>query len=448
MERAGLQQSLIELSERVLVGGCFGMFRLPDEVAAVFHRGEGSRIRDVAGKEYIDYVLGSGPLILGHAHPAVVAAVREQAGLGSTFYGLNEPALRLARRVTEAVPCGGLLRYGSSGTEGTFTALRLARAFTGREKVLKFEGGWHGAHDYALQSAAPSVPAEYPTPVPDSSGIPGAASRTVLVSPFNDPEAAARTVAGHARELAAVIVEPLQRAIPPEPGFLERLREVTRSHGVLLIFDEIVTGFRLAWGGAQERYGVVPDLAVYGKTISGGYPLAAVCGREEVMALADPRRKGESGYVFASGTMNGNPVGCAAGLATLDELEKEGVYPRLYETSDRLRQGLEEAGRRLELPFQVIGDGPVLQPVFTEAPVRNHIDGLRADAGAARRFGVEMIRRGVLVTPGGKLYLSLAHSAGDVDRTLQAAEESLHVVKGTLQAPAAGRGAGGAATAR
>ena len=438
MERTALQQRLIELSEGVLVGGCFGMFRLPDEVAAVFHRGEGSRIWDVAGKEYVDYILGSGPLILGHAHPAVVAAVREQAGLGSTFYGLNEPALHLARRVTEAVPCGGLLRYGSSGTEGTFTALRLTRAFTGREKILKFEGGWHGAHDYAMQSAAPSGPAQYPDPVPDSSGIPGAASRTVLVSPFNDPAAAERLVAEHARDLAAIIVEPLQRALRPEPGFLESLREVTRAHGVLLVFDEIVTGFRLAWGGAQERYGVIPDLAVYGKTISGGYPLAAVCGREEVMALADPRRKAESDFVFASGTMNGNPVGCAAGLATLDKLEKEGVYPRLHETSDRLRQGLEETGRSLGLPFQVIGDGPVLQPVFTEAPVRTHADGLRADADAARRFGVEMIRRGVLVTPGGKLYLSLAHTPGDVDHTLQVAEDSLRVVKGTFQASPAG----------
>ena len=289
-----------------------------------------------------------------------------------------------------------------------------------------------------MQSAAPSGPAEYPTPIPDSSGIPRAASRTVLVCPFNDPEAAGRIVADHADELAAVIVEPLQRAIRPEPGFLGRLREVTRDRGVLLVFDEIVTGFRLAWGGAQERYGVVPDLAVYGKTISGGYPLAAVCGREEVMALADPRRKAESDYVFASGTMNGNPVGCAAGLATLDELEKEGVYPRLYEVSERLRQGLEEAGARLGLPFQVIGDGPVLQPVFTGAPVRNHADGLQADADAARRFGVEMIRRGVLVTPGGKLYLSLAHTDEDIDRTLQAAEDSLQAVKGTLRNPAAG----------
>ena len=358
--------------------------------------------------------------------PAIVAAVREQVGLGSTFYGLNEPAVRLAQRVVEASPCGGLLRFGSSGTEGTFTALRLARAFTGREKVLKFEGGWHGAHDYAMQSAAPSRAADYPLPTPDTRGIPAATSRSVLVTPFNDPEMAARTIETHAGELAAVIVEPLQRATPPEPGFLETLREATRAHDVLLIFDEIVTGFRIAWGGAQERYGVVADLAVYGKTISGGYPLAAVCGREDVMAWADPRRKATtSDYVFASGTMNGNPVGCAAGLVTLDELQKEGVYPRLFEVSDRLRNGLEGIARDLDIPLQVIGEGPVLQPVFTGAQIRNHVDALQADAAAARNFGIEMIRRGVFVAPAGKLYLSLVHTDEDVDQTLQAAQESL-----------------------
>ena len=217
-------EKLIELAERYLVGGCFGMFRLPDEVAAVFHRGEGSRIYDVSGKEYIDYVLGSGPLILGHAHPAIAAAVAEQAALGSTFYGLNEPAIRLAQRVVEAAPCGETLRYASSGTEGTFTALRLARAFTGREKILKFEGGWHGAHDYAMQSAAPSRPADYPAPATDSGGIPRETSQTVLVSPFNESEAAVQLIEAHAAELAAVIVEPLQRALRPQPGFLESLR--------------------------------------------------------------------------------------------------------------------------------------------------------------------------------------------------------------------------------
>jgi glutamate-1-semialdehyde 2,1-aminomutase len=427
--KESLMEKLIDLAERYLVGGCFGMFRLPDQVATVFHRGEGCRIFDVSGKEYIDYVLGSGPLILGHAHPAIAAAVSAQAALGSTFYGLNEPAIRLAQRIVEAAPCGGTLRYASSGTEGTFTALRLARAFTGKEKILKFEGGWHGAHDYAMQSAAPSQPAAYPVPTPDSKGIPQGASQTVLVSPFNQPEAAVQLIEAHAAELAAVIVEPLQRAIRPQPGFLESLREVTQRHGILLIFDEIVTGFRIAWGGAQERYGVVADLAVYGKTISGGYPLAAVCGREDVMAWADPRRKASGDYVFASGTMNGNPIGCVAGLATLDELEKEGVYAHFYQISDRLKQGLEGLAQDRGIAFQVIGEGPVLQAVFSDLPMHTHTDGLKADAAAAQRFGIEMIRRGIFVSPGGKLYLSQAHTTADIDQTLEVAAEVLQVIE-------------------
>ena len=421
-------EQLIEVAERFLVGGCFGMFRLPDEVAAVFDRGEGSRIFDLNGKEYIDYVLGSGPLIMGHAHPAIVAAVSEQAARGSTFYGLNEPAIRLAQRIVEAVPCGGILRYASSGTEGTFTALRLARAFTGKEKVLKFEGGWHGAHDYAMQSAAPTRPADYPKPATDTRGIPRATTETVLVSPFNEREAAIQVMEAHAGELAAIIVEPLQRALRPEPGFLEALKEAAQELGILLIFDEIVTGFRIAWGGAQERYGVVPDLAVYGKTISGGYPLAAVCGREDVMNWADPRRKSSSDYVFASGTMNGNPIGCAAGLVTLEELEREGAYDRFYELSDRLSEGLEGLAREQGIPLQVIGDGPVLQTVFSDLPIRTHADGLKADNGAAQRFGIEMIRQGIFVSPGGKLYLSQAHTTEDIDRTIEVARDALQIL--------------------
>ncbi len=419
---------LLERADRYLAGGSLGMFRMPEEVATVFHRGEGSRLYDVTGREYIDYVMGSGPLILGHAHPAVVAAVREQAGLGSTFYGLNEPAIRLAERIVNAVPCGEQIRFTSSGTEGTFSAIRLARAFTGREKILKFEGGWHGGHDYAQQSAAPSKPADYPAPVADSGGIPRGASQTVLVAPFNDPGAAADIVKTHGSELAAVILEPLQRAIRPEPGYLESLREVTRAQGVILIFDEVVTGFRIAWGGAQERYGVAPDLAVYGKTISGGYPLAAVCGRADLMACADRRQT--SPPVFISGTTNGNPISTSAGLATLDELEKEGVYPRLYALSDRLRTGLEALGKNLGLPLQVIGEGPVLQPFFTDADIRNHADTLQADTEAVQSFGIELIKRGIFVNPTGKLYLSLALSDDDIDRTLEAAGGALKEVAG------------------
>ena len=423
------KQDLLAAADRYLVGGCLGMFRLPDESATVFARGQGGHIYDVEGRDFVDFVMGSGPMILGHSHPSVVAAVRDQVGRGSTFYGLNEPAIQLAEKVVEASPCGELIRFTSSGTEGTFAALRIARAFTGREKVLKFEGGWHGAHDYAQLSASSSVPSNYPSPTVDSGGIPRGASESVLVTPFNDAQMANAVIAANRDELAAVIVEPLQRAIPPDPGFLAALRDACKANDVLLIFDEVVTGFRLAWGGAQEAYGVVPDLAVYGKTISGGYALAAVCGRGEVMACADPRRRSEPDYVFVSGTTNGNPVSATAGLATLSELEKEGSYARLYATAGRLKQGMEGQASALDIPVRIMGVGPVLQPFFTPDPIRSYADGLNADAGLARNFGVELLRRDIFHTPGGKFYISLAHTDADIDRTLEATEAAFRVVR-------------------
>ena len=414
------KRDLLSAADQYLVGGCLGMFRLPDEAATVFVRGEGGHIYDVEGRDYVDFVMGSGPMILGHSHPSVVAAVREQVGRGSTFYGLNEPIIHLAKRVVDACAGAELIRFTTSGTEATFAALRIARAFIGREKVIKFEGGWHGAHDYAQLSASAPVPSTCPQPTIDSAGIPRGASDTVLVAPFNETAIACDMIAANSADLAAVIVEPLQRAIPPEPGFLEALRSACSEHGVLLVFDEVVTGFRLAWGGAQERYGVVADLVVYGKTISGGYPLAAVCGPAEVMGCADPRRKGDRDFAFVSGTMNGNPVGAAAGLATLAELEREGVYGRLEATACRLQEGMEQQAKDLDIPLQVMGQGPVLQPVFTREMIRTYADGLRADAALARAFGIELLRRDIFNTPGGKFYVSLAHTDADVDRTLDA----------------------------
>ena len=422
-------QNLLDRANRYLVGGCTGMFRMPDDVVTVFHHGEGSRLFDVTGREYIDYVMGSGPLILGHAHPAVIDAVRHQLSLGTTFFGLHAPVIRLAERLVEVVPCAERVRFTSSGSDGTFSALRLARAFTGREKILKFEGGWHGGHDYAQQSAYPPMPGDGPVSIPDCDGIPKTVSETVLVAPFNDPGIAAEVINNCAQDLAAVIVEPLQRAIRPVPGFLQALREATEAHNVVLIFDEIVTGFRIAWGGAQERYGVVPDMAVYGKSISGGFPMAAICGRADIMDCADPRRRGNDSYAFISSTANGNPIGTTAGLVCLDELGKEGVYPRLYAVPGQLKDGLESLGRERGLPLRVFGEGPVMQPFFTDIEILNYTDTLKADAKAAWQFGREMIKRGIYVTPGGKLYLSLAHSESDVDRTLEAAKGALEEVR-------------------
>lgn len=424
------QTDLLQKAERYLPGACLGMMSLPPDLRLVLGRGQGSKVYDTAGREYLDYMLGSGPLLLGHCRPEVVEAVQRQAALGSTFFALTEPAVCLAEQLVQAVPCGEAVRFQTTGSEATFAALRLARAATGRDKVLKFEGGWHGGHDLGQLSGAPATAYPYPEAHPDCDGIPFSACRDVLVAPFNDPDTTTDLLERHHQELAAVIIEPLQRALRPEPGFLEALRASTRKHGIVLVFDEVVTGFRLAWGGAQERYGVLPDLACFGKVIGGGYPLSAVVGREELLRLADPGQKGRGKYCFLSGTLTGNPVACAAGLAALSVLRQAGVYERLHAVGQRLAAGLLRAGAAAGVPLQVLGDGPVLQVCFTEhQPLRNHRDLLRADRTRALRFGHELIRRGVYCTPGGKLYLSLAHSDEDIDRTVGIAAEAFRAVQ-------------------
>jgi glutamate-1-semialdehyde 2,1-aminomutase len=424
------QQDLLQRADRYIPGGCLGMMHLPADLGMVMVRGQGSKVYDAAGKEYFDYMLGSGPLVLGHGRPEVVDAVQRQVAAGSTFFALNEPAIRLAETLALAVPSGEAVRFQTTGSETTFSALRLARAFTGRDKVLKFEGGWHGGHDVGQMSGAATESPPFPESVPDCDGIPYSAQRDVLVAPFNDLATTRAIIEQHHRDLAAVIVEPLQRTLTPEPSFLENLRALTRQFGIVLVFDEIVTGFRLAWGGAQERYGVAADLACYGKVIGGGYPISAVVGKKELLQLADPRQKGRGRYCFLSGTLTANPVACTAGLATLEVLRKPGAYERLHALGRRLADGLRRAGANTNEPLQVLGDGPVLQVFFTEhRPLRNHRDLLRADKKKAAAFGHELIRRGVYCTPGGKLYLSLAHSDADLDRTLEIAAEALTAVR-------------------
>jgi glutamate-1-semialdehyde 2,1-aminomutase len=424
------QRELLQQAELFLPGGCLGMMALPADLRMVMVRGQGSKVYDAAGREYLDYMLGSGPLLLGHCRPEVVEAVQREAALGSTYFALSGPAIRLAATVVDAAPCGEAMRFQTTGSEATFAAVRLARAFTGRDKVLKFEGGWHGGHDLGQLSGAPAEPPPFPEAAPDCDGIPRSARRDVLVAPFNDLEATAALVERHHRDLAAVIVEPLQRALVPAATFLKGLREVTLKSGVVLVFDEIVTGFRLAWGGAQERYGVVPDLACYGKVIGGGYPVSAVVGKRELLQLADPRQKGRGRYCFLSGTLTGHPVACAAGLAALNVLRQAGVYDRLHFLGRRLSEGLRQAGAEAGIPLQVLGDGPVLQAFFTEdRPLRDHRDLLRADRKRAISFGHELIRRGVYCTPGGKLYVSLAHTDQDIDRTVEIAAAALWAIR-------------------
>ncbi len=424
------QRALIERAERVLVGGANGEFRLPPEANLVVTHGEGAMIYDASGREYIDFLLGSGPMILGHGHPAVVEAVTRQISRGTTFMALNEPAIELAERVVEAAPCGEKIRLVITGSESIQFALRAARAFTGRDRCLRFEGGWHGVSDSALHGARTLAPGDYPGTLPDGGGIPRSWSADMLAVPFNDVERATEVVEHRHGELAAILIEPLQRCILPRPGFFEAMRELATRHGIVLIFDEIVTGFRMAWGGAQERYGVTPDLATYGKTISGGYPLAAICGRADVMDVMngwrpadDPKR------VIASGTFNGYPVGAVAGLATLGVLERPGTYERLFALGDRITREITAMGSRLSIPLLVGGEGPVLQVLFTgEREIVDYGSMFRADKRKAYVFGVELIKRGLFVSPYEKIYLSLAHTDGHVDRLLETAEEVLRDV--------------------
>ena len=414
------QRELLDIAGRVLAGGGLGLFNLPDEVNLVIAEGKGSHVTDVAGRDYIDYHLGSGPDLLGHAHPAITEAVSAQIGKGTTYYYLNQPAIRLAERIVDAVPCGEQMHFTGSGTEATFFALRAARAHTRRSKVLKFEGAWHGMHDYALWGTVPTEASDYPHALPDSAGIPEVIGSEVLVAPFNDAERAVKLIERHAHELAAVIVEPLQRVLIPRPGFLEALRETTRHHGIVLIFDEVVTGFRVAWGGAQERYGVVPDVATYGKAMAGGFPMACIVGRAEVMTAFDGRRLPRKELAWASGTLSGNPVSTTAGLAALDVLSQPGTYEHLHHIGSRLRAGIVEAGRRHGFPTQAIGEDAVFGIRFIENDdVKNWLDLQAHDRSLGLRWGTECLKRGLLVNPNEKFYVSLAHTDADVDRTLE-----------------------------
>jgi glutamate-1-semialdehyde 2,1-aminomutase len=423
-------KELLRRAYDLLPGASLGSFYLPEAHEFVIARGEGSKVWDAEGRAYLDLIMGSGPMILGHAHPEVVAAVREQIRRGSTFYGLNDVAIVLAEKIVEASPCAEALKFCGSGAEATFYALRLARAATGRSKVLKFEGGYHGHHDYAMMSVTPARPASFPTPVPDSAGIPESVERDVLVAPFNDLTATTQIIEQHRGELAAVIVEPLSRMLEPRPGFLEGLREATRRHGVVLIFDEVVTGFRIAWGGAQEVYGAVPDMACYGKIIGGGLPLAAVAGRRDVMELSNPRKKGAPDYVYASGTLNGNPVSASAGLATLRVMRQPGTYERLNAVGDALRAGLRDVARRLDIPAQVLGRGPLANIYFTPDTVVDYRSSQKNDSRTTQQLGRALLDRGVLTNLTAKMYLSLAHSDADIAAAVAAFEDGLRVVRG------------------
>ena len=418
-------------AQQTLPGGALGGNALPGDTRFVFSHGKGGRFWDTSGNEYIDFVLGSGAMLLGHGHPAIAAAVAEQALRGTHFFAyLNEPAVRLAERVLPYMPCAERVRFTTSGSESTFHAIRLARGFTGRAKVLKFEGAYHGTHDYAQLSTTPKQLSNFPTAVPDTAGIPEVVQDLMLVAPYNDLDTLAALVAAHRDELAAVIVEPIQRIISPEPGFLEGVREITRANGVVMIMDEVVTGFRYGLTGAQGYFGVTPDLATYGKIIGGGLPVGAVAGRADIMDQADPAQKGKPGYVYQNGTLQGHPLGCAAAHATLDVLEAPGFYPRVFATADRLRQGLQAVLDRHGMGLLVFGDGPMWHITAASQPPRNWRDILASDTARVAALDAALLREGIFVLPGNRRFVSSEHTEADLDAFFAAADRACRAMKG------------------
>jgi glutamate-1-semialdehyde 2,1-aminomutase len=416
----------IDRSFEVFPGGSLGEFNLPRELSTVLSHGKGSRVYDVFGREYIDYSLGWGSVILGHAHPVIAESVKMQVEKAFNFSYVTQQALELAEEIRRVISCAEKVRFAASGTEATMYAIKLAKAYTGCNKILKFEGSYHGAHDYGVMSLFPQRLVDFPLAQPTSAGTSQAISQEVLIAPFNDLEKTTHIIDRHRSQLGGVIVEPLQRCTPPEEGFLEGLRDVTRKRGIPLIFDEVVTGFRLAYGGAQEYYGVTPDLAAFGKAMGGGFPIGAFCGKAEIMDLCIEANLGSEKYVWVASSLGGNPVSMAASLATLEELRKPGSYGRLHEMGNTLREGLREILRDEGINGQVIGDGPLGQIIFTGEKIVDYRSAFRADRAKGRSFMLGLFEQGIFLNPlGTKLYISLAHTNDDIHTFLERCRQVL-----------------------
>jgi glutamate-1-semialdehyde 2,1-aminomutase len=390
-------------------------------------RGEGAHLYDVDGNEYIDYLLGLGPMILGHRPPKVTAAVVEQIQTRGTVFALPTAAeALLAQKIIAAVPSVEQVRLCNTGTEAVIYSLRLAKAFTGRDKVIRFEGMYHGFSDSVYWSKHPSIeeagPDHRPIPVPQGPGLSKAAGEQLIILPWNDADALRAAVAREGDSIAAILTEPVMcntGCILPEPGYLQAMREIADSRGIVLIYDEVITGFRLSYGGAQTLYGVRPDITVFAKGLGGGFPVAALGGRRDIMRLV------ADGTVSMAGTYSANGIAVAAANAALDELAAPGKYPALFARCEHLYEGLGEIFSRHALPAHVVGVGPVSQVWFAERPIRNYRDAARyANHDLFRRWWEGMLERDILFHPGAfeNLFVSFAHSAEDVERTLQAAD--------------------------
>jgi len=421
-------KEMFERGMKTLVGGVDSpvrAFRAVGGTPLVIDHAFGAQLYDLDGREYIDYVCSWGALILGHAHPDVVAAVADQAARG-TSYGMTSPLeIELGERITQALPAVEMVRFVSSGTEATMSAARLARAFTKRDLIVKFEGCYHGHSDGFLSEAGSGLATLGIAACP---GVPAAFAELTLNAPFNNVAALEKLFAQHGGKIAAVIVEPVvanMGVVPPADGYLQQLRDITKREGALLIFDEVITGFRLGYGGAQGVYGVAPDLTAMGKIIGGGLPVAAYGGRREIMEHLAPL-----GPVYQAGTLSGNPLAMRAGLATLPKLEAAGFYDELNRKSARLAEGLVAAVRESGVAARVNVAGSLLTIFFTDSDIQNYDDAKKADVKKFAAFFQAMLGRGVFLPPSQyeALFISAAHSDANIERTIEAARESLREV--------------------
>lgn len=434
MSKLYKSKEFFEEARKLTPGGVHSAIRFLEPYPIFISEAKGAKIYDVDGNEYIDYHLAFGPVVLGHAPSGVVAAVGDQMGKGIIFGLSNELEIKVAKKIKTHVPSAQMIRFCNSGTEATYHAIRVARAYTKRKKIVKFEGAYHGWHDYVSISSSPSLkdagPRESPVSVPDTEGLSREVVKNTIVVPFNYPGVMEKAIKKHRGNIAALITEPILHGnaacIVPKDGFLKFLREISEENDIVLIFDEVVSGFRHHLGGAQRLFNVTPDLTTFGKAMANGFPVAAVCGKRDILEMFKP-----TGKVDYGGTFNGNPASMAATLATIRELEKGDICQNLFNLGERFRNQLDEVVADLKLRAQIVGFGSVFQLLFTDKEIHDYRDVLTSNTEWFQKFQKEMMNRGIFMIPQAhkRCHLSAAHTSEDIRYTIECAREVLENIR-------------------